>query len=342
MKSKDTILAEGDLIMIGSWSIFDVKGVVHPPGKAIAFPRFILDSSGDRTHENHKYKKVYSISARFKFLKENLPQYLVHDPVFDETLCEVPTSDIKTHYKPVEKSKELRGSEKLDALETKALRLAELVKEKADISWNAVGVSGSILVGLHTADSDVDPVVYGSENCRKVHHVLQDFLWEQKGSFGSYNQEDLKSLFEFRSKDTAGDFRSFVRTESRKVMQGKFMGTEYFFRFVKDWNEIEENYGDIQYQNVGVVRVEATVADDSEAIFTPCAYEIDNTRILQGPEVGNIEEIVSFRGRFCEQARIGEKIVAEGKVERVIDKRQSREHYRLLLGNRPSDFMVLV
>jgi hypothetical protein len=333
---------EGDFIETAAGLIFDVKGLIHPPNRVVAFIRYFPDEKGERTRNGLAYGKVYSLSKRYEMLGKRFPQYLIHDPVFDEALCEVPTNDVKKHYKPMKKLQELRSSKELNALESKALLLVELVKEKAGVSWNMIGISGSILIGMHTAGSDVDPVVYGSESCKKAHSALVDFLREENGLFRSYDREDLKGLFDFRSKDTRTDFENFVRTESRKVMQGKFMGTEYFFRFVKDWNEIEENYGDIQYQNVGVVRVEATVADDSEAIFTPCAYEIDNTRILQGPEVGNIEEIVSFRGRFCEQARIGEKIVAEGKVERVIDKRQSREHYRLLLGNRPSDFMVLV
>jgi predicted nucleotidyltransferase len=54
-----------------------------------------------------------------------------------------------------------------------------------------------------------------------------------------------------------------------------------------------------------------------------------------------IHEIVSFRGRFCEQANIGEAIEAQGKVELVTNKKSGDEYYRLILGNKPSDYMVL-
>lgn len=54
-----------------------------------------------------------------------------------------------------------------------------------------------------------------------------------------------------------------------------------------------------------------------------------------------IEEIVSFRGRFCEQAKNGETIEAQGKVELVTNKKNRREYYRLILGNKPTDYMVL-
>jgi len=321
--------------------ILDVKGLVHPPNRIIAFVRYSLDEKGERKRNETNYRKVYSLSKRYALLEKSFPQYLVHDTVFDETLCEVPNNDVKWHHKPVKKLQEMRSSKDLDALESKALRLAEVLKEEASVSWNAIGVSGSILVGLHTAYSDVDPIVYGSENCRRVHSALEGFLSKPYGSFKCYNKEDLKGLFDFRSKDSSADFESFVRTESRKVMQGKFLETDYFVRFVKDWNEVDEAYGDIQYRNDGIAKVKATIADDSEATFTPCVYKVRSVQILDGSHVEDIEEIVSFRGRFCEQARVGESVTAQGKLEHVNDRRHGREYFRLLLGNKPSDFMVL-
>jgi hypothetical protein len=124
-------------------------------------------------------------------------------------------------------------------------------------------------------------------------------------------------------------------------MEGKFKGTDYFVRFVKDWNEIDENYGDVQYKNVGEAKVEATVINDSESTFTPCTYKVENVKPLEGSTIEHIEEITSFRGRFCEQARKGETVVAQGKIERVTDRRQNKEHSRLLVGGRHSDSIVL-
>jgi hypothetical protein len=332
---------EGDFIETYEDSIFDVKGLVHPPNSIIAFIRYLPDEKGERRKGGATYRKIYSLSERFRVLKEKYPKYLVHDAVFDATLCEVPVTNVKKYYRPVEKLRELRSSRVSNELEAQTLQLAERLKETTSIPWNSIGISGSILVGLQSGSSDIDLVVYGSENCRVVHSALRDFLKEKSEPFRSYNGEDLKDLFDFRSKDSAADFKSFVRTESRKVMQGKFVGTDYFMRFVKDWDEVDENYGDIQYKNLGVARVRATIADDSEGIFTPCVYKVDKAHVQKGPKVGHVEEIGSFRGRFCEQARIGEVVIAQGKVERVTDTRRGREHYRVLLGNNPSDFMIL-
>lgn len=331
---------EGDLIETKAGLIFDVKGLTHPPNKIIAFPRFIPDALGNRKRKNASYAKVYALSKRFEFLENNFPQYLVHDTVFDERLCEIPFTDVKKHYKPIEKLQQLRKSRNPDMLETQVLHLAELLKENANIPWNAIGVSGSILAELHTPKSDIDPIVYGSENCWKVYSALKRLLNDGQELFKPYRREDLKVLFEFRSKDTAADFEDFVRSESRKTVQGKFAGTDYFIRFVKDWNEVKEKYGDVQYRNVGYAKIEAVVADETEAIFTPCKYEIEKVTVIEGPKLP-ISEIASFRGRFCEQARAGERVIAQGKVEHVKDIKRDRECYRILLGNKPSDFFVL-
>jgi uncharacterized protein len=332
---------EGDLIQTRNNVIFDVKGLIHPPGMVIAFPRFIPSHTGTRRNRRGLYGKVYNLVERVKYLQENMPNLLVHDPVFDEDLCEVPHESITDHYDPIEGLERLRFSNRLTNLERKALLLAEMLKDAAGIPWKNVGISGSVLVGLYTSGSDIDPVVYGVDNCREAYATLEKMLKIGDSLFKPYSPEELHTLFEFRSKDTAMNLEDFARVESRKAFQGKFDGIDYFVRFVKDWREIGEEYGDLCYKNSGYSRITATVEDDSEALFTPCIYKIENATVVDGSRIEPISEIVSFRGRFCEQARKGEKVVAQGKVEHVVNRKQNREHYRMILGNKPSDYMAL-
>jgi predicted nucleotidyltransferase len=46
---------EGDLIKTRAGVVFDVKGLVHPPNKVIAFPRFIPSPEGSRKGKNANY-----------------------------------------------------------------------------------------------------------------------------------------------------------------------------------------------------------------------------------------------------------------------------------------------
>jgi hypothetical protein len=339
---EDLLTREGDLIKTKSNVVFDVKGLLHPPNRVIAFPRFIPSSTGTRKGNGVKYGKVYSLDERFKYLQEKHPELIVFDRVFGEMLCEVPTEQISRLYQPLKKLAQLRKVKQLSVLEAKALELTTKLKEKAGISWSTIGISGSIMAGLTTSTSDIDPLVYGVENSRKVYIALKELRSQTDSSFKPYSQAEQKTLYDFRSKDTQMPLEDFQLVESRKAFQGMFMGTDYFVRFVKDWREFSERYGDVCYQNSGYVKITAEINDASGALFTPCTYRLKNVVVLEGPPLSPISEVVSFRGRFCMQASEGEKIVTQGKAELVTNQKTGDTHYRLILGNKPSDYMVLV
>jgi predicted nucleotidyltransferase len=331
---------EGDLIESNGNVVFDVKGLVHPPRRVIAFLRYVSDPNGNRERGGKRYKKYYALAKRYDLLKREYPQYLVNDPVFNTLLCEVPVEDIKHHYQPVYGLKNLRNSNNLDEAEKAALQFMEILKENTGVQWSKLGISGSILVNLHGAASDIDLVVYGTESGYRVQASMKEMLEDKSSPFKAYNLDNLKELFDFRSNDTITSFEDFLRTDSRKISHGKFLGKHFFIRFVKDYNEISEQYGSIIYKPEGNVRIRATVADDSEALFTPCTYKLTNVKIIKGLKVEIIEEIVSFRGRFCEQAKSGEAVIAQGKLERVQEEGKD-DYFRLLLGSTPSDHMIL-
>ncbi|MFC1486997.1 hypothetical protein ACFLRN_04830 [Thermoproteota archaeon] len=331
---------EGDLIESKGNIIFDVKGLVHPSKRVVAFIRYVPDPIGNRERDGKRYRKFYSLSKRYNLLKCEYPQYLVNDPVFNTLLCEVPVGDINHHYLPAQGLQDLRKRTNLDEVETTALAFMEHLKETTRIPWNKLGISGSILVKLHEPSSDIDLIVYGSKTGYRVQTIMKEMLEDKKSPFKAYDLDGLRELFDFRSKDTITSFEDFVRTDSRKVSHGKFMGKHFFIRFVKDHNEINKQYGTFIYKPQGNARIKATIVDESEALFTPCSYKLANVEILKGSKVEPIEEIVSFRGRFCEQAKSGEVVIAEGKLESV-QQEGKHDYYRLLLGGKLSDHMIL-
>jgi predicted nucleotidyltransferase len=335
------LFRESDFIETKDNVIFDVKGLVHPANKVVAFIRYVPDPKGNRQRNGKRYAKYYSLSKRYDLLKREYPQYLVNDPVFNMLLCEVPVEDIKKHYHPTQGLKELRNRNSLDEPETAALRFMEIVKEKSGVQWIKLGVSGSILVRLHEPSSDIDLVVYGFKTGTKVAETMKEMFKDRDNPIKAYDLNGLRELFDFRSKDTKVSFEDFVRTDSRKISHGKFMDKHFFIRFVKDINEINEQYGSIIYNPEGNARIRATIVNDSEALFTPCCYQLTDVETVHGSKVEPIKEIVSFRGRFCEQAKSGESVIAEGKLERVQQKGKD-DHFRLLLGSKPSDHMVLI
>ncbi|HEX7482501.1 MAG TPA: hypothetical protein VF350_03445, partial [Candidatus Bathyarchaeia archaeon] len=135
------------------------------------------------------------------------------------------------------------------------------------------------------------------------------------------------------------------QVETRKAFQGMFMGTDYFIRFVKDWSETSDQYGELCYKNSGYTKITANIADATDSLFTPCTYKLKDVDVVNGQELSSITEIVSFRGRFCEQlpANLREPptVEAQGKVELVTDNKTGATHYRLIIGGKPTDYMVV-
>jgi len=330
---------EGDLIETVEGLIFDVKGFVHPPDRTIAYLRYVESTGGDRKRGDKTYIKVYSLKERENILKDRYPEYLHYDPVFGDYMQGVPNKRVSRIYEPTKKVSELLKKPRLDHVDMDALEFVPSLRDLSDVQLENMGISGSILVDLHTEKSDIDVIVYGRENSLSVHAALEEVMEKESGPIWKYDLMGLKKLYEFRSRDTWMPFEDFIRIERRKFMQGKYKGRDFFMRFLLDWDEVNEKYGDRIYIPSGYAKIKARIIDDSNSIFTPCKYLIEDVKVLEGTEIPSLKEIVSFRGRFCEQAKRGENIVAQGKVEKVVEK-DGTEFFRLILGAKPSDFMI--
>jgi predicted nucleotidyltransferase len=327
---------EGDFVESKEGLIFDVKGVLHPPERVIAFVRYIPSRDGDRARRGVKYRKIYELSSRYDFLTTHYPQYLVQDEVFGACVNAVPLHDLVHHYQPQDKIRQLLRNNQIDGVEHDAVDFITLLREASHIAVANMGVSGSILVGLHTAKSDIDVTIYGRANGFILRDTLKALLREEKG-VKAYDRDFLRRRYAIRQRNTPVSVQDYVFHESRKSSQGTFKGRDFFLRYVKDWHEVTERYGDAIYRTRGYTTIMGRVLDDAESLFTPCTYPLGDVEVLEGT-AAPITEVASFRGRFCEQAVRGEWIVAQGKLERV--SRKGQIHHRLLLGNDPRDYMV--
>jgi len=329
---------EGDFIETIESLIFDVKGLIHPPNRIIAYVRYIPDVKGERRRGDVHYRKVYSLKERENFLNREYPHYLIVDPIFNDRMSEVHTNNVTYHYKPQDTVNLLKRKEKLDDVEHEALEFLDLLVEASGISRRKIGISGSIMVDLHLPTSDLDIIVYGTHNCRVVHKTFQDMFRDRTGLIQPYDLEGLRKLYSFRVKDTPMSFEDFSRHANRKSSQGTFRGRDFSIRYIKDWDEVEDKYGATCYRSLGQGVIKAKVTDDSEALFTPCRYLVEDVEFIEGKKVKLLKEVVSFRGRFCQQVQNGESIIARGKLEEM--KTGKKEYVRLLVGGTTQDYMI--
>jgi 2-amino-4-hydroxy-6-hydroxymethyldihydropteridine diphosphokinase len=320
---------------------FAVKGLEHPPDRWIAVLRYAPDLHGDRIRAGETYRRFYHFAEQEQFLKANHPEFIAYDPCFQTTLQSVPRSLVQQIHDPRRRLQELAQTSKKNGIEEDAVAFALLLQDESGAPLTSFGVSGSLLIGLQNNLSDLDISIFGEQNCHKAYQALSRLLDSgSNAELSRLNTRGIEELYTERSSDTDMPYDEFLILERRKVNQGRFRNRTYFVRFIKEGLEVEESYGQRQYRQVGRANITALIADDREAIFTPCRYHLSNARSFGRETLTDLTEIVSFRGRFCEQARAGETVAASGVLE-LVQTNQGCAWQRLLLGNFQEDTMVL-
>ncbi|MFX1457470.1 MAG: hypothetical protein ACFFDB_19045 [Promethearchaeota archaeon] len=338
---------EGDYIETKKTNlIFDVKGLLHPDDRKICFLRFYPHPEGERVRNGIRYKKVYNLDERYLLLKSLHPDYLFYSKDFDMELQGVPNNDIRKIYTPRDCFKELVEKKSLSVIEESSKRLCDLFINKGNISRDSIGISGSLMVGLNKDDSDIDIIIYGTETSFKFQEILKDLI-VNTNQIRMYNQEEYKSHYKWRVGGSDISFEEFMRSEQRKLHQGKYHGIDFFIRYIKSPNDWKGKFYDYQYKNYGRIKAKVLITDSKDSIFTPCTYKIKIMKILDKESIlgkfnqKNVLEINSFRARFCEQAQEGETIYVKGKLEKVYFKKEL-EYFRILLTDQAKDKMILI
>ena len=271
----------------------------------MAYLRYVPDERGERLRGSQRYHRVYSVAEREETLRALGLSYRVNDPMLGVPVDAVPWDDVTRVYDRRERLQRLRDTGPDDALAKDALVLAELLRDAAAVPGTALGLTGSLLFDLHTVDSDIDLVVYGDGECRKVHAALTRLLDDSSSVLRRPRGKELTAIDEVHREDTPLSAADFARLQAGKVNEGRFAGRPYFVRFAKLPAEVPERYGDPRSVPAGRALVEARVVDDRDALFTPCRYGLHEPRV-QGPHLADLGEVISFRGRFADQARVGQ------------------------------------
>jgi predicted nucleotidyltransferase len=151
-----------------------------------------------------------------------------------------------------------------------------------------------------------------------------------------YDFEGARGVAVARWGDTELDLRGLMELESRKVLHGLVDGRDYFIRLVR---EPDASEGEEISRPLGHVNLVGTVSNADDSIFTPCSSDVVGCSFKgPGPSV-DVIRLVSFRGKFTEQAVAGEVIEARGTLEEVA--LGDSVYHRVMLGRR-GDYLVPV
>lgn len=334
IRTRDFIYTTDDLF-------FASTNYVHPERRYIAFLRYVPDKNGDREKNGKKYRKVSSEEA-YSYLTEKYPEYLYNCEVTKvENMMGVPFEKVEKIIRPQERLRDIRenGESKNPQIISKLLDVADFFHYVAEIDYNHLGISGSILPGLHKSDiSDIDFVIYGLENHKKAMRAFK----ENKGQ-NVYIEDIGKSikvdgitgdywdfLYDKRIKDDSLTKEEFRWYENRKGNRGTIDGTLFDILATKDYDEIEGKWGDTVYEPMGVATIECSIKSALGAFDNPSSYIIDDLEVVDGVDAP-ISEVVSFTHTYAGEVEDDEEVIARGKVEKVI-KNGADISYRLVVG----------
>ncbi|MFX0012546.1 MAG: hypothetical protein ACFE9R_19695, partial [Candidatus Hermodarchaeota archaeon] len=215
---------------------FDIKGYHHPRDRKICFLRFFPDQNGDRIKKGRKYRKIYSLEERYLKLKEKYPQFLFFSKELDLDVQCVKNEDIEKIYSPLDYYNSLNLKKELIKLELHSLNFCKLLITEGSIPEDAIGISGSPMIGLGLTDSDIDIIIYGTRSSLEFQESLKKILLAPNDC-RLYNLSEYKAHYKWRVGGSNINFESFLKSEKRKLHQGKYHGIDFFIRYIKSPND---------------------------------------------------------------------------------------------------------
>jgi predicted nucleotidyltransferase len=307
----------------------NTMGYEHPGGRAFAFLKYIpaefqelfrvemLDRTwqfGDK--KLFRAEKLYTAANYQSFIetfRKNFPDYIYFCPFRNKQLISVPISRIDKVFVPKDCLQNIMKLEKHDRIQQMALDLIGMLSRESGVKLSHFGMHGSIALDMHSEESDIDFVVYGSGNFRIVEETIDRLV----------NGGTLRYIF--------GN-----KLDRARKFKGKYQDKVWMFTAARLPEEVTEKYGDHRYVPMQPVKFRCIVADDNEAIFRPAIYRIkdyeptDEASRLPTDQIPDC--VLSNIGCYRNIARSGDKVKVSGILEKVESTKTGDATYQVVVG----------
>ncbi|TRO48340.1 hypothetical protein E2P47_03085 [Candidatus Bathyarchaeota archaeon] len=328
------IPADGDTFVTREGFILNTFGYEHPPGRIFAFLKYIPAEFKDffdvqmlKRTWNFKSKKLFRAEKLYtaknyktfiEVFRKNFPDYIYYCPFRKKDLLTTPLNLIKAIFIPKYCLIKLRNIKKLDNLQSMALDLLNMISEASGVKLDYFGMHGSIALNMHSIESDIDFVIYGSDNFRKVELAISDLV-------------------------EMGKLRYIVsnRLDKARKFQGRYKKKVFMYNATRKPNEVKTTYGSKKFVFVKPVKFQCVISDDSENMFRPAIYKITNYKPLTPKSELQTDiipdRVISNIGCYRNVARIDDKIEVAGNLEKVEIISTSEIYYQVVVGSAISE-----
>jgi len=278
-----------DFIETAEGLLFAVVSPGLEQGKALCFLRYVRAEGGWRKQATEEANA---------FLRRHHPGYLHYSPVLDAHLHAVGVDRIARRHRPRRRLGHLMQADHHDPVERDVFALGALLRRQG-INLDAVGITGSVLVGVQNERSDIDLVCYG----RAAFHQCR------AGVRALIEQDRLQALADsdwresYRRRNCSLSYEDYVRHEKRKFNKALVNGRKF------DLSLIEQDDAGITsvFQKLGPIMLRCRITDDTRAFDYPSVYRVDHDAVAA---------IVCFTATYVGQAFNGEWVEVSGMLER--------------------------
>jgi predicted nucleotidyltransferase len=329
LATKDWTPRDGETLLTKEGFIFYVFGYKHPEDRVFAFLkyipsnlsiyfpiRFLKQKWNLGNLELARPEKLYTAQNYQKFLetfRNKFPQYIHFSPYLNKEVLSVPYEIIDKIYLPSECLQKLLKKNKKDVLQKQAVELVSLLSTESQVPVQDFGIHGSVGLNMHSVYSDVDLVVYGSKNYRKLESVVDRLVGEGR----------LKYVFT-------------KKIDRARKHRGRYRNRRFVYNAVRKPEEVDAQYGKCRYTPIKNVTFSCRVVDDSQNMFRPAIYQITNYQpdesASEVPEVQIPSKVLSMIGYYRNVAQQRGNIKVSGTLERVENIETGKTYYQVVVG----------
>ena len=266
-------------------------------------------------------EKLYTAENYQVFLetfRKNFPNYVYFCPFREKDVISAPLSSIKKVFVPKERLRFLTELKRKDSLQKMTLDFINLLSGELGIAIEDFGVHGSVALGMHTPKSDIDVVVYGSRNFRRLEMTINKLVEAGTLSYVFNNRLDAARRF-----------------------KGRFLNRIFMYNAIRKPEEVNSKYGEFKYSPLAPVKFQCTVKNDDEAMFRPAIYKIEDYKPIGSistlPKDEFPELVVSMIGCYRNVAKRGDKIRVSGMLERAENVETGEVFHQVVVGTSMSE-----
>ena len=259
--------------------------------KVLCFLRYLYQAG--------QWQKVNTFQVN-QWLTEKQPQYLHYSKPLDAHLHAVPRQHITQHYQPKIRLQQLLHQKSTDPVLADFVTLCQLLAN-ARVDLTHAGVTGSLLIATHHAESDIDLVIYQRDVFQQVRQVLANLI--NTNALQALSETDWQQSYARRACELS--FADYCWHEQRKYNKALLHGRRIDLSLVNI-----EPQAEVFYQKQGAITVTAHVSDDRYSFDYPAIFYVNHPVL---------SSVVCFTATYNGQAQTGEWIEVAGQLEVAAD-----------------------